>query len=271
MPIDLELWNKLKDFELDDEDAHLSFTARLAHENGWTKGFARRALSEYKKFVYLAATSETPLTPSDIVDQVWHLHLTFTRSYWNDMCANLLGHPMHHGPTKGGAREDAKYRKQYAETLTLYRSEFGTEAPSEFWPSAEERFASAPHQRWVDARTHFIIRRPKFSALWTAAAVATTGAAAAGTAAAADGAADTDSTTALVLGGGAAVALLLFATMFSGKSHNRKRRSKNKGASADGSFVVTSGGGTGGKSKGEGGEDGGGDGGGCGGGGGCGS
>lgn len=275
MPVDLELWNKLRDFALDDVHAHFNFTGRLAHENGWPKNFAKDAVDEYKKFVYLAATSETSVTPSDIVDRVWHLHLTFTRSYWNDMCANILGHKLHHGPTKGGAREDAKYRKQYAETLALYRSEFGVEPPPEFWPPADKRFASAPHQRWVDARTHFIIRKPKFATLRAAATLATASAATT-TAAAASGDTDgVDRTTMLVLGGIAATAVLLFAAMFSG---NTKRQRNGKRDSGDGgaSVVVTSGGSTGGKGQGDGaeggesgGEGGGDSGGGCGGGGGC--
>ena len=82
MPVDLELWNKLNDFQIDDRRAAFRFTDRLAQENGWSKAFARRAVDEYKKFIYLTATGATPVTPSDVVDQVWHLHLTFTRSYW---------------------------------------------------------------------------------------------------------------------------------------------------------------------------------------------
>lgn len=283
MPVDLELWNKLKDFALDDALAQFNFTGRLAHENGWPKSFAKGAVDEYKKFVYLAATSETPVTPSDIVDQVWHLHLTFTRSYWDDMCAKILGHPLHHGPTKGGAREDAKYRKQYAETLALYRSEFGVEPPKAYWPPAEARFASAPHQRWVDARTHFIIRKPKFAALRTAAAIATASAATTSAAAASGSADGGDRTTMLVLGGATATAVLLFGTIFSGSATKRRRKGKDDGGDGGASFVATSGGGTSGKGHGhgdgaeggEGGGEGGGDGGGgdggggCGGGGGC--
>jgi hypothetical protein len=280
MPVDLELWNKLNDFQLDDPRAHVRFTDRLAHENGWPKAFARRAVDEYKKFVYLAATSATPVTPSDVVDQVWHLHLTFTRSYWDDMCAGLLGHALHHGPTKGGSREDAKYRRQYAETLALYRCEFGTEPPADFWPPEAERFAGAPHQRWVDVRTHLVIRKPTLSPAWTTGAIAATAAVAAtGTAAAAAGSDSGDTTAALMLGGVAAASLLLFA-MLGSRGNGRRRRARDDGSS--GAFIgsTSSGGkdkidgGEGGESGGEGGggEGGGGDGGGSGcGGGGCGS
>ena len=32
--------------------------------------------------------------PSDEVDQAWHLHLVYTRSYWGEFCPNVLGKPL---------------------------------------------------------------------------------------------------------------------------------------------------------------------------------
>ncbi len=271
-----ELWKRIDTFELDDPNAASQFTDRLARENRWPRSFAKRAVQEYKRFVYLAAISRAPVTPSDVVDQVWHLHLTFTRSYWDGLCNGVLRKPLHHGPTMGGRAEDAKYRTQYAATRALYRAEFGTEPPLAFWPHETDRFAAAQHQRWVDTRTHLILRKPKLPALWSGAALATTGASAA---MAADGTADAN-TTAYVLGGVAATALLLLAALFSG-SGKRTGRKRGKNGGGDSSFIATTTvGSSGGKGKGEGaegGEGGGGEGGdgdggsGCGGGGGCGS
>jgi len=279
-----ELWTKLEAFELDDPHAAFQFTDRLARENGWSKHFANRATTEYKKFVYIAAVSRTAVTPSDIVDQVWHLHLTFTRSYWDGMCIGVLGKPLHHGPTKGGANEDTKYRSQYEATRALYRAEFGTQPPTEFWPPEEARFASAPHQRWVDTRTHVVFRKPKLSALWAGGALALTGAVAATGTAAADAETDAGKTTAyLVMGGVAAAAMLLFAMMFTAGDKRSARRKRDNSSSGDSSFITTTvGSSAGGKGKGPGGEggeggegsgggEGGGGGSGCGGGGGCGS
>ena len=167
------LLTRLNAFELDDARATFKFSDRLAHENGWSRAFARGAIEEYKKFLYLASISNVPATPSDIVDQVWHLHLTFTRSYWADLCQGVLGRPLHHGPTKGGAAEDAKYVDQYERTLALYRTEFGAEPPPQFWPDRHKRFSSAPHQRWVDRRSHFVV--PKLSGYaWSVVVIAAT-------------------------------------------------------------------------------------------------
>jgi hypothetical protein len=41
--------------------------------NGWSRPFALRAIEEYRKFVFLALVADHQVTPSDQVDQVWHL------------------------------------------------------------------------------------------------------------------------------------------------------------------------------------------------------
>jgi len=81
-----DLWNRIRRFELDDPAAAFSFTDRLARENGWPLEYALRATLEYRKFMFLLCLTEHPLTPSDQVDPVWHLHLLYTRSYcWNSV------------------------------------------------------------------------------------------------------------------------------------------------------------------------------------------
>ena len=92
-----ELWAKLEALDLDG-GAALTVSKRLARDNGWTSAFAQRVVLEYKRFVYLAATCGHPVTPSDEVDQAWHLHLVYTRSYCDELCGQVLGFALHHGP-----------------------------------------------------------------------------------------------------------------------------------------------------------------------------
>ena len=66
-------------------------------------------ISEYRRFVFLALAAGHPVTPSDQVDQAWHLHLLYTNSYWNRFCGETLGRRLHHGPTQGGASERDKF------------------------------------------------------------------------------------------------------------------------------------------------------------------
>ena len=122
------VWQRLSEFELDDCDAILPFSKRLARENGWPIDYARRVADEYKRFLYLAVTQGVPVTPSDEVDQAWHLHLLYSRHYWGELCGKVLKTDLHHGPTRGGSNETNKYREWYERTLHLYETCFG-EAP----------------------------------------------------------------------------------------------------------------------------------------------
>lgn len=141
------LWDKIYNFELDELDASLTFTDRLARENGWDIEYSVRAIFEYKRFVFLQCIAPHSLTPSDQVDQVWHLHLLYTHSYWIDLCKNTLGIELHHGPTKGGKQEGEKYFDLYQKTLDLYKMVFKCDAPKDIWPLKEERFADMNFQR----------------------------------------------------------------------------------------------------------------------------
>jgi len=156
---DSSLWARLESFDLDGT-ASFSFTQRLARENNWTQSFAQRVVLEYKRFVFLAATCEHPVTPSDEVDQAWHLHLLYTRSYWDGLCGQVLGFPLHHGPTQGGAAEGKKFGDWYSRTLQAYQAAFTTAPPADIWPAAAVRFGEAPHFRRINLRRHWLLPRP---------------------------------------------------------------------------------------------------------------
>jgi uncharacterized protein (TIGR04222 family) len=141
-----ELWARLQRFELDPDDAPGTFTARLARENDWSLDYAQRVCDEYKRFAFLSVVAGHPCTPSDQVDQAWHLHLLHTRSYWEAFCPRILGTPLHHSPTRGGAQEAAKFRAWYRTTLDSYRAWFEDAPPEDIWPSVEHRF-SVQHVR----------------------------------------------------------------------------------------------------------------------------
>jgi uncharacterized protein (TIGR04222 family) len=157
---DTELWKRLVALDLDGTAA-LSFSRRLARDNGWPVAFAQRVVLEYKKFVYLAATCGHPVTPSDEVDQAWHLHLVYTRSYWDELCGQVLGFALHHGPTKGGAAEGHKFQDWYAATQRSYQAAFGTAPPADIWPPAAVRFGEAAHFRRVNMRGKWLLAKPR--------------------------------------------------------------------------------------------------------------
>lgn len=106
---DLAHRERILSFPLDDPGAGLGFSTRISRENGWSRAFTADVIREYRRFLYLSAVAGHAVTPSDAVDQAWHLHLCYTRNYWQELCRDTLGFPLHHGPTKGGRDEEAKY------------------------------------------------------------------------------------------------------------------------------------------------------------------
>ena len=164
-PSEQILWQRIKRFEIDDPSSEFTFTDRLARENGWSLGYAIRAVYEYKKFIFLVCTTAHPLTPSDAVDQVWHLHLLYTDSYWIEWCRRTLERDIKHGPTKGGKAEKEKFHDCYALTQQRYRALFETEPPPDIWPSSAVRFGEINFVR-VNTHRHWIIPKPKFIKKW---------------------------------------------------------------------------------------------------------
>lgn len=158
-PQELELWQKIEDFEIDDPESSFSFSDRLARENDWSMELSLRTILEYKKFIFLICIAPEPMTPSDEIDQVWHLHLLYTQSYWIELMEGVLGRQIHHGPTRG-KEEQARFKDQYQFTLDLYKKTFGYEPPSDIWPSGNKRFKSIHFSR-VNRQKYWLLPKIK--------------------------------------------------------------------------------------------------------------
>src|SRR5262245_18359330 len=133
-PFDKVLWARLETMEIDPPDATTRFHHRLKQYNKWTDEYAGRVTKEYRRFLYLAARAHHPVTPSDTVDQAWHLHLIYTRHYWEELCGKILGLQLHHEPSAGGAVESSKFERQYEQTIEGYQAAFGVAPPADIWP-----------------------------------------------------------------------------------------------------------------------------------------
>ena len=136
-PFDHDLWTRLGTMEIDPPDATTRFQHRLKQYNKWTDEFAARVTKEYRRFLYLAARAGHPVTPSDTVDQAWHLHLIYTRHYWQELCGKILGLQLHHDPSAGGTVESNKFERQYEQTIESYKAAFGEAPPADIWPVRE--------------------------------------------------------------------------------------------------------------------------------------
>lgn len=125
-----ELWSKIVAYDFDNPPSEYGFSVRLANENFWTKDFTDQAILEYKKFMYLAATSEFMVSPSEIIDTVWHQHLIFTQSYQN-FC-ELLGKQVQHIPSTHNREEFERFRQAKERTVKFYERDFGQQ-PKNIW------------------------------------------------------------------------------------------------------------------------------------------
>lgn len=218
-----KLWQRLSQYQFDRIDARLPFSVRLTRENNWSHDFAVKVIEEYKKFVYLCVTVGHPVTPSEEVDQVWHLHLIYSDEYWNHFCRDVIQYAMHHHPTRGGENEGIKFYDWYSCTLASYAKCFNAQAPTDVWPAPVQRFANAAAFRRVNTQEYVLLKRATLKnilAVITAALVM----AIAGTAAARVENDATDSGMRYLF------LLLMFAILiyFAYSSYRKKRRRKRK-------------------------------------------
>ena len=160
--LDTPLWQAIAAMRIEPEGAALGYAARLGRKQGWGKRYTYAVIEEYRRFLYLATTGERPITPSEDVDEAWHLHLTYTRHYWEDLCGRILGRPLHHDPTEGGAAQQAHFKDQYAATLARYEVVFGEPPRPDVWPPPAARFAPQRRPLW-----------PRFSAAIAASSAVT--------------------------------------------------------------------------------------------------
>ena len=128
--MNIPLWTNILEFNFDKPVSEYGFSTRLANKNYWTKDFTDAAILEYKKFMYLAATSDFMVSPSDIIDVVWHQHLIFTQSY-QEFCT-MIGKQVQHVPSTHNRDEHEKFRQAKERTIKFYTENFG-DYPRAIW------------------------------------------------------------------------------------------------------------------------------------------
>jgi hypothetical protein len=117
------------------------FQSRLAMENKWSPLLTQRVMEEYVRFLFIAREGGNPVSPSYMIDKVWHLHLLYTDAYWNDLCPNILKMNLSHCPHTGVGSENEKFAGWFKQNLESYRTFFGE--PPRIWTSPDP----APRQR----------------------------------------------------------------------------------------------------------------------------
>ena len=160
MPTDCNaLQERIERFEFDDPRAADPFSRRLARENRWSERTTERVIREYKRFIVLAVSADHSVTPSEHVDQAWHLHITYTAEY-RRFCRDVLGRELDHTPSTGGS-ERSRYVEDYERTLASYASHFREAPPSDLWPPAVRRFGDDLKASRVNLAEHWVVRKPR--------------------------------------------------------------------------------------------------------------
>jgi uncharacterized protein (TIGR04222 family) len=139
-------WQRLASWASDDARLQRRLRRQLRERTGWSAAEADAAILEYLRFCAIAAERGGRVTPSPAIDEVWHLHLTYTRDYWLDFCPHRLGFALHHQPAFGDAGEAQRLRDDYAETLHAYAGRFGM-PPTRWWPPRWQRGDRATRRR----------------------------------------------------------------------------------------------------------------------------
>lgn len=129
--------------------------ARRMWQKGWSARFAINAVKEYYKFlelkVALRDVDATRLSPSPLIDEIWHMHILNTKDYQVDMMA--LGTPfLHHSTDKAFDGELKAQRRE--NTAIAYEARFSTTPPQRFWGDSaiatyqvKEKASESPSKR----------------------------------------------------------------------------------------------------------------------------
>ncbi len=98
-------------------------------EYGWEPSFAGKVVYEYKRFMYLKS-KDPNCSPSDHIDQFWHVHILYTESYAR-FCMENFGKFIHHNPDMS---LDQKARKErIGRTIKLYMLTYPSITYPEIW------------------------------------------------------------------------------------------------------------------------------------------
>jgi hypothetical protein len=145
-----ELWLQLKNYHFDHivppdlweyiqsafggvDASTKAFADKIARKHRWNSKFTLAAIGEYKKFIYLGVISDFYVTPSKVIDVIWHEHILFSKAY-RDFCIEVIQYEFHHYPELIPMQDQTEqFNVQYLDTLELYKKEFGINPPAGIW------------------------------------------------------------------------------------------------------------------------------------------
>ncbi len=114
--------------EADKIDLSLVKARTMRVHSDWTASRADSAVAEYRKLLVLAKLG-VHVVPGKDIDEIWHSHILFTKSYALD-CDSFFGYYLHHKPADGSSAEDnAKRKISHTIMMNMYKKYFCHVAP----------------------------------------------------------------------------------------------------------------------------------------------
>ena len=124
-----------EEFQIPDE----TLSPRLRREHGWSEAFTDRALEGYRQFMKLKILQEDwdaeKLSPSVVIDRVWHAHILDTKSYAR-ACDAYAGRMIHHNPDGGLNQEERLERIKITQATLIGLC--GNKFDKEVWSFGED-------------------------------------------------------------------------------------------------------------------------------------
>lgn len=129
---DPQLWQRLESYNFHDLPLTRPLVDRLEDETGHPEEVCYTLVEEYRRFMYLVASTDEPLSPSPIINMVWHMHLDDRKAYLEDFCPKTLGRTILPSDNLPPLQDDPAYDR----TLDDYVQEFGL-AKVQYWPDPD--------------------------------------------------------------------------------------------------------------------------------------
>lgn len=109
-------------------------TRLLVERKGLSPAFVAGMAHEYRRFLGIIAAYPKDRFPiSEMVDEMWHAHMLFTRDY-TAMSLATRGEYINHDPILDAAQKEAVLPYYHKGTLIRYREIYGVAAPRFWWP-----------------------------------------------------------------------------------------------------------------------------------------
>jgi len=122
------------------------FSKILQEENLFGEEYTNRLISEYKKFLSLKFFVEQTIIPSERVEQVWLLHMSFTKHY-SETCTKIFGKYEHYIPYGKSTSQLSSLETMYTFTLDTYESVFNVVAPTDIWSKSYKTESKVEEQK----------------------------------------------------------------------------------------------------------------------------